>query len=485
MICLTRALTLIIAITVFVHALCGQEGARDNLRRVDFATDPNWDAFRNRQVQDPPPITKQNFGYRTTNHAGGKKPGEIGGRIQRSATPASYAVPLSTPKTFNDRITASGRFSVTWDDNGNGVWLGFFNANQTRGWRANNSLCFRLDGNGSKYWVFYEYGTRHWLSGGGGCFEGDAYQKTKTKPFPSDGTPHDWSITYDPDANKGDGQMTFVLDGKAYELPLAPGHKKDGATFDRFGIVNQQTTGGSIDAWFDDLVIDAKEYNFDEDPKWEGRGNRVEFADRVKRPYQDFGFSPQTPRAGGKPGEIGGVLWRGEGPAFYADRVGPLSLDDELYASGTIAFMGAGSDSGTCIGWFDSASKKANSKADGHEPQANALGIVIEGPSRIGHYFRPTYGVAGGEGATTDAGPIIRPDAQVHRWSIRYSPKANNGHGQILVTLDDQTVKQDLSESHRAKGATFDRFGLYNVAVGGNQVVLWIDDLTYTAARAK
>jgi hypothetical protein len=470
---------------MFVRAPAADVDQPPGLRRADFSADPKWDAFRNRQVPDPAPRTRQDFGYRTTNRAGGKNAGEIGGRVQRSATPATYSFALPKQLTFNDRITASGRFSVTWDDGGNGVWLGFF-GNDTRGWRANNSLCFRLDGNGQKFWVFYEYGTRHWLAGGAGCFEGEAYQKTPTKPFPTDGKSHQWSMTYDPDGANGDGLMTYILDGKRYDLPLTPGHKKDGATFDRFGIVNQQTTGGSIEAYFDDLVVNGQEFNFDEVPKWEGKGNQTDFADTVRRPWQDFGYSPGTSRAGGKAGEIGGVFWRGEGPAFYADAVGPLSLDDELFASGTIAFMGAGSDSGTCIGWFDSASKKANNKADGREPQPNTLGIMIEGPSRIGHYFRPAYGAADGEGVITGSGPIIRPDAKVHRWSIRYSPRAGEkGQGRITVTLDDQSVHQDLKDSHRARGATFDRFGLYNNAVGGNQIIMWVDDVAYTANRAK
>jgi hypothetical protein len=446
------------------------------LRTADFTNDPKWDSFRNRLVPQRPRITKQDFGYRTTNRAGGKKAGEIGGRVQRSTTPATYAMPIKEI-TLNDRITASGRFSVTFDDNGNGVLLGFFNSKLSRGWRTNHSLALRLDGNGSKYWVFYEYGTRNWLTGGAGCFEGEAYQKTPTKPFPSDGTCHDWSLNYDPDGDGGNGLMTFVLDGKSYELKFAPGHRKDGATFDRFGIWNHQTTGGTIEAYFDDMVVNGQEYNFDEDPKWEGRGNQIEFADRVLRPLQDFGYSASSSNAGGKGGEIGGVIWRGAGPAFYADRVGPLSLEDELFASGTIAFTGAGSDSGAYIGFFDAASKKANDKPDGREPQANALGILIEGPSRIGHYFRPAYGASNGEGIIADSGPIIRPDGQMHRWTMHYSPK---GNGRITVTLDDQTTHLDLKEGHRKAGARFDRFGLFNLAVSGHYVTVWLDDLSYT-----
>src|SRR5205807_9179586 len=133
----------------------------------------------------------------------------------------------------------------------------------------------------------------------------------------------------------------------------------------------------------------------------------------------DFGFSADTSHAGGKgnkPGELGGLIWRGGGPAWYADRVGPLSLaKDELFASGTVAFTGAGSDSGVYLGWFDSASRKAlpakKPKTESEQsPQKNLLGIFIEGPSRIGHYFRPAYRTPGREGVTAKAGPVIRPD---------------------------------------------------------------------------
>ncbi len=63
------------------------------LKTLDFASDPNWDSYRNHLLPDPPPKTKQDFGYRTTNKAGGAKAGEIGGRAQRAATPASYFRP--------------------------------------------------------------------------------------------------------------------------------------------------------------------------------------------------------------------------------------------------------------------------------------------------------------------------------------------------------------------------------------------------------
>jgi hypothetical protein len=79
------------------------------------------------------------------------------------------------------------------------------------------------------------------------------YQKTPTKPFPADGTVHAWSLKYDPDAAAGNGQITFVLDDKTYTRALSPGHKSDGATFDRFGILGVGTAGNVMQAYFADL----------------------------------------------------------------------------------------------------------------------------------------------------------------------------------------------------------------------------------------
>jgi hypothetical protein len=469
-------------------ACCAAAAPPPGVRASDFAVDPQWEGYRNRLVPDPPPRVKQDFGYSgNTRHAGGKSTGEIGGRAQRSTTPATYAKPIA-PKTLNDRLHASGRFSVTSAEGGSGVLFGFFSTD-SRGWRANNSLCFRLDGNGGKYWVMFEYGTRHWLTGAGATYEGK-YQTTKTKPCLADGSPHDWSLDYDPDGEGGRGAMTFTLDGKAYRQPLAPGHKMDGATFDRFGILNQQTTGDEITAWFDDVVVNGEAESFDRDPKWEGKGSRVEFADHVRRPFHDFGYSAGTSHAGGKGGgngEIGGVIWRDERPAYYGDKVGRLTLDDELTASGTIAFTAAGSDSGAYFGWFDSASKKAAEKKQDEkgERRKNELAILIEGPSRVGHYFRPAYAVSDGRGGAAGEGPLIRPDGEVHRWSLNYSPIANQGSGRISVTFDGKTQHLELSPEHRSAGARFDRFGVFNLQEGGNHVVIYLDDLSYTAASKR
>ena len=459
----------------------GDDGGQ-GLRRQDFSADPKWELHRSRllQQQREPRRTRQAFGYSRTNHARGRAAGEIGGWIQRSVTPAWYAMPIAE-KTLDHKLLASGRFAVTRAEGGSGMLFGWFNET-SRGWRTPNSLTFRIDGNGGKCWVFYEYGTRNWLTGGAGCFEGDAYQTTKTKPLAGDGTAHDWSLAYDPEAREELGLVTFTLDGKAYELPLAPGHRADGATFNRFGMFNQQSSGDGMDVYFDDLVIDGTRVAFDDDPRWEARGNAGEFVDRFVRPFHDFGFG-DTNFAGGKRGEIGGVIWRDAAPSFYADRVGPLSLRDELYAEGKIVLSKATSDSGAYIGWFDSKTKFETTREE--DAQKNLLGVLVEGPSRVGHYFRAAYRTSHAQGTLEDEGPVIKPDGNVHAWSIRYAPPGRDGEdGRIVVRFDGQERVTQVRPGHVRDGATFDRFGIFNYNRGGMFVEMYVDDLRYTAGRA-
>src|SRR5678815_2917880 len=89
-----------------------------------FDADPRWEGHRNRLVPDNVPVTRQDFGHRTTHKAGGKAPGEIGGRVQRSVTPAWYAKAIE-PVTLNDKLSASGRFAVHGDESNTGTLFGW------------------------------------------------------------------------------------------------------------------------------------------------------------------------------------------------------------------------------------------------------------------------------------------------------------------------------------------------------------------------
>src|SRR5688500_2857146 len=109
------------------------------LRRQSFDSDPNWDAFRSRLTPAKPHVVRQQFGYRPTNKAGGKRPGEIGGWVQRSIAPAYYAVPVER-RSFEDKLSFSGRFAVHRDESSTGTLVGFFNGTASRGWRTAHPL---------------------------------------------------------------------------------------------------------------------------------------------------------------------------------------------------------------------------------------------------------------------------------------------------------------------------------------------------------
>lgn len=440
----------------------------------DFSRDPGWQGSRN--APDPSVgVTKvQDFGFSMTRHAGGQ-PGEIGGTVWRSLTPASYAKPIPR-RTLNDRLSAGGRFSVTRAEGGSGVLIGWFNSG-SRGWRTPNSLVFRIDGEGGKFRVFFEYGTQTWKTGGGQTFEGP-YQTTRTPMLPADDTPHRWSLDYDPAGAGGRGEIAFTLDGQTYKAVLEPGHKAEGAVFDRFGIMNVQISGDCLTVWLDDLTINGVKADFASDPQWEGKGHRITFKDHALRPHHDFGYRT-TAHAGGKPGEIGGVVWRIESTrpqdAFvYGTPVGPLSLNDELKACGKLCLCAASADSAILLGWFNSLTHIG-------APPANFVGILIEGPSRIGHYVRPVYGTSEDQKAIQDTGPIIRPDGKPHSWTVHYSPQGNQGRGRISATLDGQPVVLDLPEGARKGNAAFDRFGFLSWHRGGHFVEMYFDDVSYTA----
>src|SRR4051794_32501040 len=65
------------------------------MKSESFDKDPGWEGHNNHVVPTKALIVKQDFGYSDTNLAG-KAKGEMGGVVQRSTTPASYAARIST-----------------------------------------------------------------------------------------------------------------------------------------------------------------------------------------------------------------------------------------------------------------------------------------------------------------------------------------------------------------------------------------------------
>src|SRR5204862_4413245 len=117
--------------------------------------------------------------------------------------------------------------------------------------------------------------------------------RQRLKGFPAQGAVHRWSLHYDPKGNNGRGVVTATIDGVKAVCNLAEGHKADGATFNRFGLLNlmkSADTGGEV--WLGDIAVNGFAEDFSKDPGWQGFQNRRTYETKTVRPHFHFGFSP-------------------------------------------------------------------------------------------------------------------------------------------------------------------------------------------------
>ncbi len=290
------------------------------------------------------------------------------------------------------------------------------------------------------------------------------------------------------------GAVTVQVDGgEVYRTYLPAALREQPVALDRFGIFNMQLKGGAAKLHVSDLTVNGREVDLSKDPGWEGRGNRTQFVERdfVR---QNFGYSAETALAGGRKGEVGGIFYNVEPTnplhGYYADDVGRLTLDDPIRFTGKITFIEGSTDAGMFFGFFRAEDEKralppnVPGKASGW-PQPNTLGVVIDGPARIGWYFMPSCTAAERELFTKTEGHVFLPTRTHRTFDFDYDPQANKGVGGVTVTLDGEPpFTLDLRPEQRKAGATFDRFGLMSFRRGGKFSILYFDDLTYTTRRA-
>lgn len=458
-------------------------------RAEHFDKDPGWDAHNNRSSK-PPRTIRQDFGYATSSHSGSAA-GEMGGLITPAAEPAYYAKKIPN-RTFNDRLNASGKIVCTGRKFH--LLLGFFNAGTLNEWRTPNTIALRLQGRGDIFFAWVEYASSRWRAGGDnpGGFTTIRNPATGTsgspgrstlKGFPTGSAVHTWSIRYDPNANERAGSVTVTLDDETSICHLDPGHRSDGATFNHFGLLNvmkQADDAGEV--WLDDVIVNGETESFDRDPHWDQFQNRRTYVTHDIRPRFDFGYSP-TQFAGGKnAGEIGGLVFRGDGRytnmmAFYGDRLEELTLNRPLKASGKVALRRGVSDSDVLFGFFHSEHSLNSGNSDAIGTPPDFLGVAVGAPSREGFYFAPAYRLHGAEKKNAERGPHIVPNGVPHDWRFEYQP---GEAGTITVTLDNERVILSMPPAHQAVGAHFNRFGIITTHTDGNGQHIYFDDLTYT-----
>jgi hypothetical protein len=493
------AAMLLIASIVAVTAADNRGASKSALKSESFDRDPGWESYNNRVVPDRYPLVTQDFGFCTSNNAG-KSPGEMGGRVMRASEPAFYADRIAM-KTLEDKLSASGSFALTKTTAGAGIFFGFFRAEQPgASGRPINSLGMDLDCEASGARLAVRLITAKNQSCGTFItpFIPGKYRPT---PIRNDGTRYAWTLDYDPQGADGKGSITFTLHCVApkpgeredkdlpanveqeirsrfpvtssFTVDLPAGYKQQGTTFDHFGLMNAMKPGGVVSIYFDDLRYDGRSQDFSQDPNWDAHGNHASYRSKDAPGAHDFGFS-NTNFAGGKFGEVGGTFWRGGKYAYYADRVGPISVDDRLEARGKVLLKVGGPDADMYLGWFNSTNKNQPPDEAG-----NFLGVHVGGPTRVGHCFQPSFTTASGKKVRAKTGPVLSQEV-VYDWSLVYDPDAEDGKGAIQVTLGKESVTLPLKKGAKAEGAKFDRFGLFTPAVGGQMVKIYFDDLKYT-----
>jgi hypothetical protein len=381
---------------------------------------------------------------------------------------------------FDRALSATGVLEVRRGPDepfpGGSAIIGFFNR-ANRDWRPPNQLGFQINAdpvNGGDYSVVLAYGTRDYQT------RHVDYGRTGRPYGFRFGRRYAWRLIYDPRGGGGRGSVRLAIPeaGPPASLTLSRGAQAAGAALDRVGLMNQVVTRGrALNVSVGGLIVDGAP----QDPAgqatgWTGQGNQVAYRDCLTGQPNLFGWTGPRDR------RLGGLVSRTDEDhphlrAFYADRVGRLTLDDRLHASGTVQLDRANTDSATLLGWFKADSGTADS---GEQAPPDFIGVSITGPSRVGQYFAPLVSDRKGESASPDTPAIVlNPGPTTYRWSFDYFPDSG-ASGVVVVRLGDRRSVWSLPTKVRRAGALLNRFGLRNLERGGSFQVVYFDDLAYS-----
>ncbi|HET6882455.1 MAG TPA: hypothetical protein VFI31_19975 [Pirellulales bacterium] len=251
----------------------------------------------------------------------------------------------------------------------------------------------------------------------------------------------------------------------------------------------------------------VKSERFDAEPGWEGHHNRI-VPEHRPTVAQNFGYS-RTNFAGQAEGELGGLVTRASEPAFYAQKVGPFSLDEKLTASGSFAFTKTTPGGGVFFGFFRAEQPGGAGRPIGslgldfdceHSGVRLAVRLITTRNQSCGTFITPFIP---GKFRPTP----IRNDGTRYTWKLDYDPEAADGRGRFTFTLhgdepqpgtfdkldipaahkehahqhfpDVTTFTVDLTEGFKKHGTTFDHFGLMNMTKPGGSLEIYCDDLQF------
>jgi hypothetical protein len=230
-----------------------------NGKRVDLATDPNWDSAGNhRKFIERDFHARQDFGFSRTNFAG-KADGEIGGTFWRTEPidplHAFYADDVGQ-LTLDDPISFSGQIAFTAGGTDAGMMFGYFSKKDSlvdltdpvSGSPQPQTMVLAIEGPTR---IGYNFSAQ--------LTPTRALSSHSDGPiFVPDGVKHSFSFQYDPHANRNVGRITIKLDNDVRTLDLTPKQRTAGATFDRFGLLNIRRGGKYVTVYLDDLTYTAR-----------------------------------------------------------------------------------------------------------------------------------------------------------------------------------------------------------------------------------
>ena len=199
-----------------------------------------------------------------------------------------------------------------------------------------------------------------------------------------------------------------------------------------------------------------KAESFDKDPGWEGHNNHI-VPERLPTVTQDFGYS-KTNFAGKAAGELGGQVTRASEPAYYADKIGPVTLDDKLSASGTFAMTKTGPGGGDLLRLLPG--RAARRRRAAHRLAGPGPGLRAQ--RRVG------WPCGSSPGRNQSCGTFVTPflpgkfrptpirnDGTRYQWTLDYDPQGAGGRGQFKFTIHGDAPKPgefsnaDIPDSHK------------------------------------
>lgn len=198
-----------------------------------------------------------------------------------------------------------------------------------------------------------------------------------------------------------------------------------------------------------------------------------------------YGWSDTDNAGGSNPGEAGGSFVRDTNLNYYADiTVGPLTLNDYIYASGTLIIDPPSDNAAFDICYFNT------NNANGSSDNILGIGIADNGSGNPTSRISVALGdaTAGGNLNSEVFGPsLLEPGIPVP-WTFNYDPTAGAGYGQLTLNYNENGTECitniNLTAAQRDAGANFNAFGMMVRGIAPLDTTdimgIYMGDVTYT-----